>query len=474
MDNKGMTMEKIPSTISINGTDNNMSSTLKLAENDVMEKNAKNLEMGKSDTDAYYNPFDFRDKTNATPDVGALLHLLKSSLGTGILAMPMAFKNGGLIFGIFGTIIVGYICTHCVHMLVRCSQLLSSRVKQPSLGFPETAETAFKTGPEKYRKWAKFSWVFVKVSLFATYYFGNTVYVVFIAKSFEQVIENHTSLEMNIRLYILLLAIPLIPLGIIRSLKYLVPFSAMATAFIMFGLAITLYYTFMDLPDIETRHYITNVQQWPLFFSTVLFAMEGIGTVLPIENSMQNPNHFLGCPGVLNIAMSVVVLLYGAVGFFGYVKYGDITEGSITLNLPPTALAESVKILVALSILFTYGLQFSVPSEIMWKLIGHKISERFQTIGYYLMRAAMIFGTVIIAIIIPDLSPFISLVGAVCFSILGLFCPAVIEAITYYDEGYGPLKIRLIKDIVIMLMSVFSLVSGSYISITDIIEFYKK
>lgn len=32
--------------------------------------------------------------------------------------MPSAFKNGGLIFGIFGTIIVGYICTHCVHMLV--------------------------------------------------------------------------------------------------------------------------------------------------------------------------------------------------------------------------------------------------------------------------------------------------------------------------------------------------------------------
>ncbi|XP_073996618.1 proton-coupled amino acid transporter-like protein pathetic isoform X2 [Rhodnius prolixus] len=473
MDNKGMTMEKMPSVISINSADVNMSSTLKLAENDVMQKNAKNLEMGKSDRE-FYNPFDYRDKTNATPDTGALLHLLKSSLGTGILAMPSAFKNGGLIFGIFGTIIVGYICTHCVHMLVRCSQLLSSRVKQPSLGFPETAEVAFKTGPEKYRKWAKFSWIFVKISLFATYYFGNTVYVVFIAKSFEQVIEHHTGFEMNIRIYILLLTIPLIPLGIIRTLKYLVPFSAMATAFIMFGLAITLYYTFVDLPDMETRHYITHVQHWPIFFSTVLFAMEGIGTVLPIENSMKTPEHFLGCPGVLNIAMSVVVVLYGCVGFLGYVKFGEETEGSITLNLPQTVLAEVVKVLVALSILFTYGLQFSVPSEIMWKLIGPKISENRQNIGYYLMRGVMIFGTVLVAIIIPDLSPFISLVGAVCFSILGLFCPAVIEAITYYEEGYGPMKIRLVKDIVIMLMALFALVSGSYISIIEIIEFYKK
>ena len=56
--------------------------------------------------------------------------------------------------------------------------------------------------------------------------------------------------------------------------------------------------------------------------------------VLPIENSMKKPEHFLGCPGVLNIAMTVVVLLYGTVGFFGYLKYGEATDGSITLNLP--------------------------------------------------------------------------------------------------------------------------------------------
>lgn len=56
--------------------------------------------------------------------------------------------------------------------------------------------------------------------------------------------------------------------------------------------------------------------------------------VLPIENSMKNPDHFLGCPGVLNISMSVVVCLYAFVGFCGYLKYGDATDGSVTLNLP--------------------------------------------------------------------------------------------------------------------------------------------
>lgn len=62
--------------------------------------------------------------------------------------------------------------------------------------------------------------------------------------------------------------------------------------------------------------------------------MEGINVVMPIENEMAHPEHFLGCPGVLNMTMAFVALLYGAVGLFGYLKYGEKVLGSITLNLP--------------------------------------------------------------------------------------------------------------------------------------------
>ena len=55
---------------------------------------------------------------------------------------------------------------------------------------------------------------------------------------------------------------------------------------------------------------------------------------MPVENSMQNPQHFLGCPSVLNISMSVVVSLYAVIGVFGYLKYGEAIQGSITLNIP--------------------------------------------------------------------------------------------------------------------------------------------
>jgi len=57
--------------------------------------------------------------------------------------------------------------------------------------------------------------------------------------------------------------------------------------------------------------------------------------VLPLENNMRNPQDFGGWTGVLNTGMVIVASLYTAVGFFGYLKYGDaVKEGSITLNLP--------------------------------------------------------------------------------------------------------------------------------------------
>jgi proton-coupled amino acid transporter len=55
---------------------------------------------------------------------------------------------------------------------------------------------------------------------------------------------------------------------------------------------------------------------------------------MPLENSMKHPDHFINKLGILNIAMTIVVLLYGVIGFLGYVKFGDVVKGSVSLNLP--------------------------------------------------------------------------------------------------------------------------------------------
>lgn len=68
--------------------------------------------------------------------------------------------------------------------------------------------------------------------------------------------------------------------------------------------------------------------------STVIFAVDGIATILPVENSMEKPQQFLGCFGVLSITMIIVTIMHAVIGFLGYARFGDKVQGSVTLNLP--------------------------------------------------------------------------------------------------------------------------------------------
>lgn len=93
--------------------------------------------------------------TSLSRDMDTLIHLLKGSLGSGILAMPMAFRNAGLYFGLIATFAIGGICTYCVHVLVRTAHDLCRRLQKPSLGFAETAEAAFLSGPPSMHKFSR-------------------------------------------------------------------------------------------------------------------------------------------------------------------------------------------------------------------------------------------------------------------------------------------------------------------------------
>uniref|UniRef100_A0A2M4A0X7 Putative amino acid transporter n=1 Tax=Anopheles triannulatus TaxID=58253 RepID=A0A2M4A0X7_9DIPT len=423
--------------------------------------------------DAEYNPFEHRQIEKPNSTTGSLIHLLKSSLGTGILAMPVAFKNAGLLFGAIGTIVVGLICTHCVHILVRTSHQICQRTRIPVLGFAETAERVFEYGPPKLRRLAGFSKAFVDYALMATYYSAGCVYIVFIATSFHDVINYKTDNDWNVRIYILLTMIPILVIGQIRELKYLVPFSALANLFIVVTFGITLYYIFKDPLEFDDKPLFSSFGTLPLFFSTVIFAMEGIGVVMPVENSMAKPQHFLGCPGVLNTAMGTVIVLYAVIGFFGYVRFGELAKGSVTLNLPlKDDLAIAAQILIALAILFTFGLQFYVPMDILWRKIQHKIPKNKHMISQIALRSGIMIIMGGVGLAVPELEPFIGLVGAVFFSSLGLFVPCVVETVFYWPNELGKYRWILIKNIIFAAFSIFALVAGAYVSIKDIVALY--
>ncbi|XP_067626431.1 proton-coupled amino acid transporter-like protein CG1139 isoform X2 [Eurosta solidaginis] len=425
----------------------------------------------KEQLDNEYIPAEHRDQANGQSSAGALAHLLKGSLGSGILAMPMAFYNGGLLFSAVTTIVVGLLCTHCVHILVKTSQEVCKQIKVPALTFAETAEKIFENGPKSLRPWSNFAKNFVDCGLMGTYYAANCVYIVFIATSFHDVINYDFELDWDVRIYIVLAMIPCLFIGQIRTLKLLVPFSAIANVLIVITFGIVLYYLFSGPMVFSDKPLLAKPAQIPLYFATVIFAMEGIGSVMPVENAMVKPQQFLGCPGVLNIAMITVIGLYTVIGFFGYVHYGDAVRGSITLNLEEgDPLADTAKLMMAVAILFTFGLQFFIPNEILWRKINHKFNEKNHNITQIMLRTGIIIVCTCICLAIPNLEPFISLVGAVFFSLLGIFVPSVCEAVYLYPDRLGWCKWKLYKNIFLGLFSLCALVAGATASTKEIIE----
>lgn len=419
---------------------------------------------------ATYDPFKHRNLEHPTTDMDTLIHLLKGSLGTGILAMPMAFKNAGLFFGLAATFTIGFVCTYCVHVLVKCAHELCRRTRVPSLDFADVAETAFSCGPPAVQKFSRLARAVINTFLVIDLLGCCCVYIVFVATNLQQVINHYTGSDMSVQMYMLTLLPPLLLLNMVRNLKYLSPFSMVANLLIGAGMAITLYYLLSDLPAVSDRPYFSSVQQLPLFFGTAIFALEGIGVVMPLENNMKTPTHFIGCPGVLNTGMSVVVSLYACVGFFGYLKYGELTSGSITLNLPlDEPLAQSVKVMIALAIFLTYALQFYVPMEIIRKGFIDVHLRKYPVASEYVLRVFLVVGTVGLAIAIPHLGPFISLVGAVCLSTLGLMFPAVIELITFWDTpgGLGAYNWKVYKNMAVIAFGMLGFVTGTYVSIQE-------
>lgn len=287
----------------------------------------------KSSLAADYDPATHRSLEHPTSNLDTLIHLLKGNIGTGILAMPDAFRNAGLYVGLFGTLFMGIVCTHCMHILVKCSHELCKRMQLPSLSFSEVCFGAFETGPPGLRSHSHQARQIINIFLCITQLGFCCVYFVFVAVNLKEVVA-HYYMDLDVRVYLLVTLVPMIVLNLLKNLKYLTPVSLFASVLTVTGLALTFHFLLQDLPRSDTVNGYATWAQLPLYFGTAIYAFEGIGVVLPLENNMKTPQDFGGTTGVLNTGMVIVACLYTAVGFFGYLKYGDSVKGSITLNLP--------------------------------------------------------------------------------------------------------------------------------------------
>lgn len=84
-------------------------------------------------------------------------------------------------------------------------------------------------------------------------------------------------------------------------------------------------------------------------------------------------------------------------------------------------LAQAAQILIGVAILCTFGLQFYVPTDILWRKMGPRIAKDKHNLSQIAFRAGTVLMMGGVAAAVPKLDPFIGLVGAVFFSFLGKY-----------------------------------------------------
>ncbi|KAL5460474.1 hypothetical protein EMCRGX_G033925 [Ephydatia muelleri] len=290
-----------------------------------------------------------RDKRSDhnTTDLQTVMHILKANIGTGLLALPQAVMNAGLIAGPLGLVVLGIIASHCMMVLADCSRALCQRHEISTLNYSEAAKVCTQ---EHFPRLGTVASIVVNIFLSITQFGFCCIYFVFMGQNIQQVFATAFDIHIDCRVWMVILLAPVILFSWIRNLDTLASFSSIANVCIVFSLFVILYeelYRFTTSNEVDkaavrtvSLPYITPATL-PLFFGTAVYAYEGIGVALPLENKMKTPSHF---NRVGWIAMSIVIVLYSVFGSLGYLAYGTALKGSITLNLESDITATKMQV----------------------------------------------------------------------------------------------------------------------------------
>lgn len=280
----------------------------------------------------------------------AALLLLKSFVGTGVLFLPRAFLNGGMLFSSLILLGVAMLSFHCFVLLINTRNKVEA-----SFG---------EIGGILYGKWLR---ALILFSIVLSQVGFVSAYIVFTAENLQAFVLAVSKCRsfIDIKFMVLMQLIIFLPLSLIRDIGKLGFTALIADAFIMLGLIYLYYYDIATIVYNRGLSDITlfNPSTWTLFIGTAIFTFEGVGLIIPIQESMKRPQKF---PGVLAIVMVIITVLFTSIGALSYAAYGSKTKTVVILNLPQDSkIVNVVQFLYSLAILLSTPLQLFPAIRIM-------------------------------------------------------------------------------------------------------------
>lgn len=355
-----------------------------------------------------------RAPPGTTTTTGAVLLLLKSFVGTGILFLPRAFLNGGMLFSSMVLLGVSSLSYYSFVLLV------NTRLKIDG-SFGDMGGLLY---GKHMRRVILGSIVLSQLGFVSAYF----VFVSQNLQAFVLAVSNCKSF-IDIKWMVLMQLIIFMPLSLIRDISKLGFTALIADVFILLGL---LYIYFYDVSTLVRHGGISDVvsfnpSTWSLFIGTAIFTYEGIGLIIPIQESMKDPHRF---PGVLAGVMVIITFIFLSAGALSYAAYGSATKTVILLNLPQDdKFVNVVQFLYSLAILLSTPLQLFPAIRIM----ENELFTRSGKYNPYIKWKKNVFRFFLVMVCATvawggadDLDKFVSLVGSfACVPLIYVYpvCP---------------------------------------------------
>ena len=344
--------------------------------------------------------------------MNAALLLLKSFVGTGVLFLPRAFLSGGMLFSSLVLLGIAALSFYCFILLT------NTRLK---------VEASFgDIGGVLYGKWMRAA---ILSSIVLSQLGFVSAYTVFTAENLQAfaLAISKCKTFIDIKYMVLIQLVVFLPLSLIRDISKLGFTALIADAFIMLGLIYLYYYDIFTIasPNYTLDIALFNPSSWTLLIGTAIFTFEGVGLIIPIQESMRHPQKF---PFVLGVVMIIITVLFTSIGALSYAAYGSKTKTVVLLNLPQDdKMVNAVQFLYSLAILLSTPLQLFPAIRIM----ENELFTRSGKYNPYIKWQKNIFRFVLVMICAliawggaGDLDKFVSLVGSfACVPLVYVYPP---------------------------------------------------
>ncbi|KAJ2766502.1 hypothetical protein IWQ57_004333, partial [Coemansia nantahalensis] len=385
-------------------------------------------------------------KATASPRKAFFL-LVKSFVGTGVLVLPRAFLNGGLLFSTALMAGIAWYALHCMILLADVYQKLGG-------SYGDLAQKLYGR-PLRYC---------VLVSIVLAQLGFCCAYVIFVATNMRDLWNTVTgcSRQLSLETWIVVQLAIYVPLSFVRKIKKFASLSMVGNLFILVGLGYLFGY---DLWLIARRGPAEVVQfnpsRFPLLVGTAAFSYEGISLVIPIVESMERKDRFRG---VLTASLVICAGLFVVIGALSYLALGDAVETVVLLNLPSgTTWTLGVQLLYSLAIIMSVPLQLFPAIRIIEAGMFTRSGKGNPTVKWQknLFRTLLVVFITAVAIFgAEELDNFIAIVGAAACLPLSFLYPVMLHYRALADTWW-----QRAKDLVLVAVALAGLVYVTFISI---------